>query len=158
MIFRLDGTLTDVSETTPIIPISSHLLTGILAATYKEIARILNFRDFEHLQGSDWYCQPTDAIDTYWAMLSLKSVRPPGKFPSTLKGLKAHYIHDWILDVTDDLQLGGMYSPELEGPTPQGLVPPVVPSAVPQQPLQVLPRNTQPSAAAGAVENWRVPP
>ena len=133
------------------------MVNHCLGATYREIARILRSHGFERLQGSDWFLEPTDAVDTYWSMLCLSRVRPFGKFQSTVKGIKAHQINDWIFDITPRIRLGGDYSASLMGATPRELVPPNVPSQVPQQPL-ALPRYTQPSARATIVENWRVWP
>ncbi|KAI6096806.1 hypothetical protein EDD16DRAFT_1527868 [Pisolithus croceorrhizus] len=47
---------------------------------------------------------------------------------STVKGLKMHMIHHWLLDVTQDIQLSRQYATTLVGPTPSRLVPANVPS------------------------------
>ena len=132
-------------------------LTGILASTYRVIRRTLHMLGYQRLQGSDWFCEPTDAVDTYWAMLAFRDIPPPGKLPSTLKGLKAHYIRDWVLNITEDLQLGGQYSPVLRGPTPCELVPLAIPSIAPPM-LPTLLRYTRPSEEAKVLENWRIHP
>ncbi|KIO10573.1 hypothetical protein M404DRAFT_129331 [Pisolithus tinctorius Marx 270] len=119
-------------------------------ATYNELAYVL-----QQIQYSDWVCLHTDAIDTYWAMLSLLWIQPPGKLQSTIKGLKMHHISDWTFDVTHQVQLGGYYSPHLQGPTPAGLVPANVPSFLPLG-FQPLPRYTQESEEAMNLINWRV--
>ncbi|KAI9571803.1 hypothetical protein HD554DRAFT_2002252, partial [Boletus coccyginus] len=84
-------------------------------ATHREVAKILQSHGFERLQdsGHDWFCEPADAVDVFWSILSLTGVRPPGKFQSTVKELKAHYIHDLALDITPQIRLGGEYSPAL---------------------------------------------
>ncbi|KAI6106219.1 hypothetical protein EV401DRAFT_1892713 [Pisolithus croceorrhizus] len=57
-------------------------------------------------------------ITTYYTMLMLGDITPPGKLSSMVKGLKMHMIHHWLLDVTQDIQLGGQYATMLVGPTP----------------------------------------
>lgn len=105
-------------------------------ATHREVAKILQSHGFKRLQGSghNWFCEPADAVDVFWSMLSLTGVRPPGKFQSTVKELKAHHIHGLALDITPQIRLGGEYSPTLQGLTPAGLVPPSVPSRTPPVP------------------------
>jgi hypothetical protein len=127
----------------------------ITAATYRELATQLQNGGFHRLQYSDWICDPTDAADAYWVMLSLLRMQPPGKFQSTVKGIKLHHIANWAFDATHQIQLGGGYSQSLQGPTPAGLVPHNVPAFVPPQ-LQQLPCYTQGSEEAMDANNWRV--
>ena len=89
-------------------------------------------------------------------MLNLLRIRPPGKLESTVKGLKAHHIPAWELDITRDVQLGGIYAPYLRGPTPANLVPGNVPAVVPED--LHLPEFTKASPNALNLENWRVSP
>ena len=88
-------------------------------------------------------------------MLSLLMLPPPGKFESTVKGLKAHYIPNRAFDITKEIRLGGQFSPILRGPTPAGLVPPNVPALVPGVPLPIL-QFTGHSPQAMNAMNWRV--
>lgn len=90
-------------------------------------------------------------------MLGFRDIPLPGKLPSTLKGLKAHYSCDWVLNITEDLQLGGQYSPVLRGPTPHKLVPLAIPSIASLM-LPTLLRYTQPSEEAKVLKNWRIHP
>ncbi|KAG9313255.1 hypothetical protein JVU11DRAFT_6720 [Chiua virens] len=124
--------------------------------TYLELARILGEANFRRKQYSDWASDASDAADTYWTMLNLLRIRPPGKLESTIKGLKAHHIPSWELDVTEKIRLGGAYSPHLRGPTPANLVPDNVPSAIPDD-IIPLPDFTKPSANAFNPACWRVP-
>ena len=89
-------------------------------------------------------------------MLSLLRIRPPGKLESTIKGLKAHHIPAWELDITESIQLGGIYAPNLRGPTPAHLVPGNVLAVVPED--LHLPEFTKASPNALDLENWRVSP
>lgn len=108
------------------------------------------------MQYSDWASDGSDAADVYWTMLNLLRIRPAGKLESTIKGLKAHHTPDWELDVTERFQLGGLYSPNLRGPTPADLVPQFIPAAVPGN--LYLPEFTKPSPNASNLGNWRVSP
>ena len=91
-------------------------------------------------------------------MVSLMDIEPLGKFQSTLKSVKVHYLADPAgLDGTDSIRLGGVYSPHLRGPTPAHLVPGNVPAVAPQV-LQGLPRYTKASAMALEVNNWWIHP
>ncbi|KAI5984063.1 hypothetical protein EDD15DRAFT_2171789 [Pisolithus albus] len=124
------------------------------AETYKQLALCLERGHFARLQKSDWICEDTDAITTYYTMLMLRTIPPPGKFQSTVKGLKMHKIESPCYDISQEIVLGGRYAAALEGPTPSTLVPENVPSA---EPLGVLlPRYTRRSEAALNPGNWRV--
>lgn len=127
------------------------------AITYTELRRILGASGYHRVQYSDWASDDSDAADAYWTMLTLLRIPPPGKLESTIKGLKAHHIPAWDLDITADIQLGGIYAPELRGPTPARLVPQHVPAVVPQH-MHRLPAFTKPSPNAQNVANWRVSP
>ncbi|KAL4073616.1 hypothetical protein J3A83DRAFT_4045777, partial [Scleroderma citrinum] len=92
------------------------------AATYNEVARKLQHSGFHQLQYSNWACDSIDASEAYWMILSLLRICPPGKCQSIMKAIKIHHITNWAFDATHNTQLGGEYSPHLEGPTPAGLV------------------------------------
>ena len=111
---------------------------------------------FTHAQYSHWI-KNTNALDAYISMLSLMDIEPPGKFQSTLKSVKIHHQAHPDLDGTNAIRLGGIYSPDLLGPTPAHLVPENVPS-IPPQVLQELPRHTRVSAMALDANNWRIRP
>jgi hypothetical protein len=56
-------------------------------------------------------------------MVHLRAIHPSSKLATTPKGMKMHYIPDiHALDRTEDLQLGGFFSPGLEGPAPSELI------------------------------------
>ena len=92
-------------------------------------------------------------------MLALMAIEPPGKFETTVQGLMMQYVHQpHGCIITPDVQLGGIYAPGLRGLTPRDLVTPVVfllnpPPVIPAPPI-VLPRHTQPSAAAFNPAHW----
>lgn len=88
-------------------------------------------------------------------MLRLRSVSPPGKFQSTVKGLKMHHISDWAFDVSEHIRLGGQFATRLDGITPRGLVPDNVQTAQPPADFD-LPLHTKPSGAARNRNNWRI--
>ena len=58
-------------------------------------------------------------------------------------------------DATPDIQLGGLYSPKLEGPTLAGLVPPTIPAVVPP-PGGQLPKHTLDSKEVRDHNNWKI--
>ncbi|KAG6380464.1 hypothetical protein JVT61DRAFT_8613 [Boletus reticuloceps] len=124
------------------------------AATYLELARILGESGFRRLQYSDWVLDNSDAADTYWTMLNLLRLWPVGKLESTLKGLKAHHIPTWELDITEEVRLGGVYSPNLCGPTPVNLVPQNMPVAIPDN--MHISDFTRLSPSTLDLESWRV--
>jgi len=131
----------------------------ITAATYRELAKELQSRDYDQLQYSDWINEDTTAADAYITMVSLMSINPPGKLQSTLKGIKVHYLaHPRGLDGSDAMLLSGAYSPHLRGPTPAHLVPGNIIAVAPQVPLQPLPRFTRASVWALNMNNWRIHP
>lgn len=96
------GTRIAVSSETPV----SHpgfKFYDFTAATYREISRLLVGRGFGHCQYSDW-TKDTTALDAYLSMVSLMDIEPLGKFQSTLKSVKVHYLADPAgLDGTDSI-------------------------------------------------------
>ncbi|KAI6009752.1 hypothetical protein BKA83DRAFT_4070271 [Pisolithus microcarpus] len=125
------------------------------AETYRQIARCLERGHFARLQKSDWVREDTDAITTYYTMLMLCNIPPPGKLQSTVKGLKMHKIESLCYDISQDIRLGGRYATTLEGLTLSALVPANVPSVEPLDDF-LLPRYTQRSDAALDAANWKV--
>ena len=113
-----------------------------VAQTYRQLAIRLQHGRFARLQKSDWVRNETTAVDTYYTMLLLRNIRPPGKFQSTVQGLKMHCIDDWVYDVSDEVRLGGAYATVLAGPTPRGLVPPHVPAVQPPVDFPLPPQHT----------------
>jgi hypothetical protein len=95
-------------------------------------------------------------------MVQLCQIQPPGKLQSTLLGLKMHFIHHLQdMDVTDQLQLGGVYSTTLAGPTPAALVAQVqvgilVPAPAIPGPGFVRPIHTRESDMANDPNNYRM--
>ena len=147
-----DGTHVEVSSET-LHPSRSILTTTV--PTYIQLAKRLQNRGFQQRQYSDWLCQDIEAIEAYWVMIRLKRILPPGKFESTIKNVKMHLVTLEGFDVTPDIQLGGLYSPKLEGPTPAGLVPPTIPAVAPP-PGGPLPKHTWDSEEVRDHNNWRI--
>ncbi|KIM60968.1 hypothetical protein SCLCIDRAFT_26152 [Scleroderma citrinum Foug A] len=126
------------------------------APTYIQLVKHLQNCGFQQRQYSDWLCQDIQSIEPYWVMIRLKRILPPGKFESTVKkNIKMHLVTLEGFDATPDIQLGGLYSPELEGPTPAGLVPPTIPAVTPP-PGGPLPKHTRDSEEARDHNNWRI--
>ncbi len=115
---------------------------------------------FQRHQYSDYRNLNVAAIWTFWIMLSLRHIKPPGKLPTTVSGLKMHYIPDFaLMDVTAGVQLGGQYSPAMIGPVPRRLVPGAMMAAAQPPPPHLHPfppRHTKDSPAAQELENWRM--
>ena len=133
----------------------SHSILITTAPTYTQLVKHLQNHGFHWRQYSDWLCQDIEAIEAYWAMVRLKRILPPGKFETTVKSIKMHLVTLEEFDATPDIQLGGLYSPELEGPTPAGLVPPTIPAVVPP-PGGRLPKHTLDSEEARDHNNWKI--
>lgn len=84
------------------------------------------------------------------------------KLETTVQSLKIHYYSDLnLLDVTHFVQIGGVFSRWLRGPTPAALIPVGVVvmgmnGGLPVPPVNLqLPKYTQPSANTGFANNWR---
>jgi len=66
-------------------------------------------------------------------MLHLRRLLTPrGIFSSVVRRLEMFHIHHATVIITDEVQLGGQFSPGLLGPTPTGLIP----NHVATQPIQ----------------------
>ena len=95
-------------------------------------------------------------------MIQLSEIQPPGKLQPTLISLKMHYIqHQNDMDVLNQLQLGGVFSTTLWGPTPATLVAQVPagilnPVPVIPGPGFIRPHHTRPSAVADDPNNYRM--
>jgi hypothetical protein len=89
-------------------------------------------------------------------MMRLRTLIPPGIFPTVVREIQMFHVLAAVLITTADIQLGGIYSPALSGPTPAGQVPPQVPSQPPNIAPNPLPRYISNSAAARQAGNWRV--
>lgn len=132
--------------------------------TYRELLKVLRANGFVHHQYSDQRQDNITALFTFLTMLRLVIILPLDKLPTTIKGLKMHYIDDMALfDVTDEVRLGGNVSPRLSGPAPRGLVHNLVgaghlllqpPGPVPQEHPGVPPRHTRHNAASRNVNNY----
>ncbi|KAF8273182.1 hypothetical protein EI94DRAFT_1696985 [Lactarius quietus] len=133
------------------------------ASTYRALLRSLRQAGFVRHQYSDYRRHNSNPVAVWTTMIFLAAqVQPPGKLQSTLLGLKMHHIeHLHDMDVTDQLRLGGAFTPWLMGPTPAGLVAEVPdgllnPVPVVPGPDFIRPVFTRPSAAANSRFNYRM--
>ncbi|OSX58440.1 hypothetical protein POSPLADRAFT_1067476 [Postia placenta MAD-698-R-SB12] len=132
--------------------------------TYCELLKWLRANGFVHHQYSDHRKDNVMAVIAFLTMIQLVTIPPFDKLSTTIKGLKMHYIDDMaLLDVTDEVRLGGNVSPQLSGPAPRGLVHNLVgaghlllqpPGPVPQGHPGVPPRHTRRNAASRNVNNY----
>ncbi|KAI0349823.1 hypothetical protein OH77DRAFT_1490134 [Trametes cingulata] len=93
------------------------------ASTYREIIKLLTSRGFQQHQYSDYRCHDSSALNAYMTALELLAIRPPGKLPTTVRGLKIHHISDDnLMELTPHVRLGGNAAQGLAGPAPRTLV------------------------------------
>ncbi|KAJ7184120.1 hypothetical protein C8R46DRAFT_1208356 [Mycena filopes] len=97
---------------------------------YRRLKNALTAAGFVRNQYSDWVHPNISGFNAWMFMLSLEGlIPPPHKLSSTVRGLRmARMDHFGLMDVTQDLQIGGAASTTLWGPVPAGLVP--VPAAL----------------------------
>ena len=106
------------------------------------------------------YVHPTVTPAFAWVTIVLLClIDPPGKLESTIHGLKMHCIKNNVCIITQDIQLGGVYSQILRGPTPQNLVTPAAAAAMNPVPTilavpPVRPWYTHASAATATAVSW----
>lgn len=85
------------------------------------------------------------------------------KLETTMRSLKVHYYSNLhLLDVTDFMRIGGLFSRRLRGPIPANLLPPGVGVVGVNEGLPAppglnfqLPRYTRMSVNSGNPINWR---
>jgi hypothetical protein len=82
--------------------------------------------------------------------------RASGVFASVLKALQMFYLPHPIMMLTNDLVLGGQYSPGPIGPTPRNLIPDHVAANPLDAAPDPLPRNVRRTQAALFGHNWAV--
>ena len=134
-------------------------LTIDLAATYPELIQELAGNGFVRHQYSDYRAEGVDGHHVWSVMWSLRNIRPPMKLESTVLGLKMQFYHHLnILDISNDVCIGGVGAPILRAPTPAGLVPAGVPGRFgpPVPPANIhRPTFTRQSHNANDPQNWR---
>ncbi|KAH9970521.1 hypothetical protein BGW80DRAFT_1253946 [Lactifluus volemus] len=93
---------------------------------YRRLKRRLLQAGFVRNQYSDWvhlFAPPAHIFNT---MTDLGNILPPNKLSSTVKGLRMSRIDQLaIMDITENIALGGNFSTMLRGPVPTNLVLPV---------------------------------
>jgi hypothetical protein len=112
--------------------------------------------EFIHAQGSVYQCPDTTAANVWSVTCSLRTIEPPGVFASVLKALQMFYLPHPIMMLTNDLALGGQYSPGPIGPTPRNLIPDHVAAHPLDAAPDPLPRNVRRTQAALFGHNWAV--
>jgi hypothetical protein len=137
-------------------------LTYATGATYKALIRHLMIMGFYRHQYSDYRLDNTTGVNAWLTALSLKFIDPPMKLETTVLGLKIHYYSNLhFFDLTDYVQIGGIFSQQLRGPIPASLLPAggVVVGMNGGPPVHPglgfpLPKYTQPSAETLDPNNW----
>ncbi|KAJ3828205.1 hypothetical protein F5880DRAFT_1503251 [Lentinula raphanica] len=117
---------------------------------YRDIAGHLRACGFFRSQYSDWVRAEISSGWCWTSMLGLEeNIAPPHKLSSTLKGLRMSRLDEYaVMDVTDDLVIGGVWNNRLRGPVPARLVQPAIAAGNMLQPLPV------PPPAQGFVRPW----
>jgi hypothetical protein len=65
-------------------------------------------------------------------MTTMEAILPPNKLSSTVRRLRMNRLDELaLMDVTENMMLGGEFSTTLRGPVPANLVLPVAPAIVP---------------------------
>jgi virulence-associated protein VapD len=123
-----------------------------LGHVYTRIRPRLEEADFKRVQGSGYQRNDSVAVNVWAEMLELRTIKPIGIIQSSLKALQMFVIpFPALMIVLEDMGLGGLYSPNVIGPTPINLVP----SGVPFIPMLLpLPMNVVDNAHLGA--NWAI--
>lgn len=95
----------------------------MLGNIYKCISAFFDSRNHEHSQHSLYQHPAITPFAAWHDMLDLRSIAPAGVIPSILNKLQMFHIDVAAMVVTDDMRLGGQYSPYAFGPMPAGLFP-----------------------------------
>ncbi|TCD64271.1 hypothetical protein EIP91_004310 [Steccherinum ochraceum] len=91
--------------------------------TYRKLLKKLKEDGYHHHQYSDHCKMNIPAIEAFQDMIELALITPDSKLATTIKGMKMHYIDDLaLLDVSQEVMLGGNVSTHLTGPAPRELV------------------------------------
>jgi hypothetical protein len=88
------------------------------------------------------------------SMMNLRRLQPLGIFPSVIKAIQMYHINVPTMIVTENIQLGGAYSPTLFGPTPIGLVPANVDAVEMVQPPDPFPIYVRVDVNSRHGPNW----
>ncbi|KII91177.1 hypothetical protein PLICRDRAFT_27942 [Plicaturopsis crispa FD-325 SS-3] len=126
------------------------------ATIYRRVCKFLHDCGYTHEQYSVFQKQQS-AMNAWSEMLALRETEPRGIFASVLRRLQLFQIRADFCIVTDDVRLGGQFSPIPIGPTPAGLVPPGMGTPVPAAqwpPFGHLPSGVIPGNDAMDPLNW----
>ncbi|KAN0088155.1 hypothetical protein V8E55_005212 [Tylopilus felleus] len=135
------------------IPLDDFLTLLALPNGDYGISYDISTRDTERNLPYGWNAQ---RVETYYSMIMLRNIPPPGKLQSMVQGLKMHRIDDWVYDISEGVRISGALATRLAGPTPRGLVPDNVPCVQPPANFPLPPRHTSDSNAARDRRNWRI--
>jgi hypothetical protein len=138
--------------------INLDLLIPISASVYHEICNCLLTHGFTCTQYSIWHHDATTATAMWAHMLYLRDIHPQGILVTVVQHLQMFHIPlPNLFITTDNIQLGGIYSPTLIGLTPMGLSqgmggapPPLWPNGIGDE----LPFRVQPHNATYYPNNW----
>jgi len=124
------------------------------APVYIRIRDLLQTRGYVHPQGSVYQRLNTLAGATWLDMMAMRAIAPIGLLPSVLKAIQMFHIAQPIMVSTNQMILGGAYSPQLLGPTPTNLVPANVAAVHMNAAPNPLPLNVRNSPNANQGNNW----
>jgi hypothetical protein len=96
----------------------------------------------------------TLAATTWSDMYSLRALPPLGIFPSVVNAVQSFHIPILAMIATNNIRLGGQFSPLLLAPTPIGLVPQNVLHMPLEAPPHPLPPGVRATAEAAYGPNW----
>jgi len=141
------------------ILVSNADLMNITASVYREINRLLKQCGFYQAQYSVWQRRGT-ALQAWMTMMDLRGTRPPGVFATVVRCLQMYHVpRRRVLMVTNRVQLGGVSSPTLLGPTPAALAQGmghIPPAPWPNGPGDRLPFGVRRVPTSLDPNNWRV--
>jgi hypothetical protein len=109
---------------------------------------------YTHSQYSVYQHQGIVAATVWDDMMDLQSLEPLGVFPSVVRAVQLFHIWHVVAIGTGDISISGQYSPLLIGPTPAGLILPMVPGVALQAPPHPRYVSQMPNTLQG--QNWRI--
>ena len=134
-------------------------LTTAAASIYREIAKHLTERGFYRAQYSVWQRRGT-AAHAWHSMMGLRSIRPHGVFATVVRRLQMFRVpRRHVLVVTNQVRLGGIFSPNLLGPTPADLavgIGHIPPANWPNNQGDRLPPGVRQGPTSWNADNWRI--
>jgi hypothetical protein len=134
-------------------------LMPVSASVYREIGDQLTEDGYGREQYSVWQ-RYTTAMQAWTNMLDLRQIRPRGVLATVVRRLEMFHVPEpQLLIVTDDVRLGGIFSPIIVGPTPAGLsqgIGGAPPALWPNGPGDELPSGVRDIDGSWDPNNWRL--